>query len=137
MTRTEDTNLLATLSKEQLVEFLFLELRNLWTIDGLYFLGIEEADGTEHATSIDAHVWEVMGKIEARKLKQFLHITGDDIPSMMKACSTPPGPSTWRIKRLLWKKTMRWFAMSAAGCRTRGGRKAWGSSVANRCASGS
>jgi hypothetical protein len=85
MTRVKDTKHLAALLKEQLAEFLFLHLRNLWTVDGLYFIGIEEAYGTEVATSIDAHVWEVMGKIEARKLKEFLKITADDIPSMMKA----------------------------------------------------
>ena len=85
MTRVEDIKQLRALSKEQLAKFLFLELRNLWTVDGLYFLGIEEAYGTEVATNIDAHVWEVMGKIEARKLKEFLHLTGTDIPSMMKA----------------------------------------------------
>jgi hypothetical protein len=85
MTKIEDTKQLTKLSKEQLAAFLFLQLRNLWTVDGLYFLGIEETYGTEVATTIDAHVWEVMGKIEARKLKDFLRITGDDIPSMMKA----------------------------------------------------
>jgi hypothetical protein len=85
MTRDEDVRQLTALPKEQLARFLFLQLRNLWTVDGLYFLGIEEAYGTEAATRIDARVWEVMGKIEARKLKEFLHITGDDIPSMMKA----------------------------------------------------
>jgi hypothetical protein len=85
MTRTTDTKQLLALSKEQLAEFLFLHLRNLWTVDGLYFLGIEEAYGIDVATSIDAHVWEVMGKIEARKLKEFLKITRNDIPSMMKA----------------------------------------------------
>ncbi len=52
-----------------------MQLRNLWAVDGLYFLGIEELYGTEVATEIDANVWEVMGKIEARKLKEFLGIT--------------------------------------------------------------
>ena len=85
MTRAEDTKHLTVLPKDQLSEFLFLQLRNLWTVDGLYFLGIEETYGTEVATQIDAHVWEIMGKIEARKLKEFLKLTGNDIPSMMKA----------------------------------------------------
>jgi hypothetical protein len=85
MSMSEDAKRLTALPKEQLAEFLFLHLRNLWTVDGLYFLYIEEAYGTEIATSIDAHVWEVMGKIEARKLKEFLKITRNDIPSMMKA----------------------------------------------------
>jgi len=85
MSRIKDTKHLAALPKEQLVDFLFLHLRNLWTVDGLYFLGIEETYGTEVATNIDAHVWEVMGKTEARKLKEFLKITSNDIPSMMEA----------------------------------------------------
>jgi hypothetical protein len=85
MTRVEDAEQLSALPKEQLVAFVLLQLRNLWTVDGLYYLGIEEAFGMDEATRIDAHVWEVMGKIEARKLKQFLHITGTDIPSMMHA----------------------------------------------------
>jgi hypothetical protein len=51
----------------------------------LYFLEIEKQYGTEVATTIDANVWEVMGKIEARKLKEFLAITDTDIPSMMNA----------------------------------------------------
>lgn len=62
-----------------------MQLRNLWAVDGLYFLGIEESYGTKAATEIDQHVWEIMGKIEARKLKEFFHITTNDIPSMMKA----------------------------------------------------
>jgi hypothetical protein len=85
MSRNKDTKRLLALSKEQLPPFIFLQLRNLWTVDGLYFLGIEEAYGTEIAMKIDAHVWEVMGKIEARKLKEFLGLKGTDIPSMIEA----------------------------------------------------
>ena len=57
----------------------------MWTVDGLYYLGIEEKWGTEAATEIDRKVWEVMGKIEARKLKKLFNITGTDISSMIKA----------------------------------------------------
>ena len=57
----------------------------MWAVDGLYYLGIEEISGTEAATEIDRKVWEIMGKIEARKLKKFLDIKGNDIPSMMNA----------------------------------------------------
>lgn len=83
MSRTDDTTLLNQLSKEKLLDYIFMQLRNLWAVDGLYFLGIEERDGTEIATRIDQHVWEVMGKIEARKLTEFLDITKRDIPSLM------------------------------------------------------
>lgn len=62
-----------------------MHLRNMWAVDGLYYLGIEEKWGTEAATEVDRKVWEVLGKIEARKLKEFFDIKGNDIPSMMKA----------------------------------------------------
>lgn len=64
-----------------------MHIRNLWTVDGLYFLGIEEKYGTDFATEIDINVWELMGKIEARRIKEFFKITSSDIASMMKALS--------------------------------------------------
>jgi len=93
MSRNDDVKLLNQLPKEKIPEYVFMQLRNLWAVDGLYFLGIEEKDGTDVATSIDAKVWAVMGKIEARKLKEFLGITQTDIPSMMKALQY----TTWAL----------------------------------------
>ena len=104
MSRNDDVKLLLQLPKEKISEYIFMQLRNLWSVDGLYFLGIEEAYGTKTATDIDAHVWEVMGKIEARKLKEFLKITRTDIPSMMKALHY----TTWALdleeKEIMIKK---------------------------------
>ena len=57
----------------------------MWAVDGLYYLFIEEEYGTEVATEIDRKVWEVMGKIEARKIKKLFDIKNDDIPSLMNA----------------------------------------------------
>jgi hypothetical protein len=85
ISRKDDVQLLSNLSKEKIPDYIFMQLRNLWTVDGLYFLCIEESYGTKAATTIDQHVWEIMGKIEARKLKEFLRITTNDISSMMKA----------------------------------------------------
>jgi hypothetical protein len=85
MSRKDDVKLLSKLQKEKIPEFIFLHLRNLWAVDGLYFLGIEETFGTDAATKIDERVWELMGKIEARKLKEFFGINKTDIPSMMNA----------------------------------------------------
>jgi len=87
MGRDEDRKLIDEIPKNKLADFIFLHLRNLWTVDGLYFLGIEKSFGTKAATEVDRKVWEVMGKIEARKLKEFFEINGDDLPSMMKALS--------------------------------------------------
>lgn len=85
MGREIDKKLLSDIPQNKVNDFIFLHLRDLWTVDGLYFLGIEEAFGTEAATEIDRKVWAVMGKIEARRLKELFEITGDDIPSVIKA----------------------------------------------------
>jgi hypothetical protein len=59
----------------------------MWTVDGLYYIYIEEKYGIDSATEIDRKVWETMGKIEARRIKELFEIKGSDIPSMMKALS--------------------------------------------------
>jgi len=104
MSKNDDVNLISQLPKEKIFDYIFMQLRNLWAADGLYFLGIEELYGTEVATKIDAQVWAVMGKIEARKLKEFLGITGADIPSMMNALQY----TTWALdledKKIMIKK---------------------------------
>jgi len=87
MTRDQDKALFAALTKEQQADFFFMHLRNLWAVDGLYYLGIEEKFGTETATEIDAKVWSIMGKIEARKLKEFFNIKTVDLPTAVKLLS--------------------------------------------------
>jgi len=62
-----------------------MHLRDMWAVDGLYYLGIEEKWDTESATKIDQDVWKVMGKIEARRIKKLFDINGSDIESMIKA----------------------------------------------------
>ncbi len=81
----KDQRVLSRIPKDDLINFIFFHIRNLWTVDGLYYLGIEEKFGIEVATEIDRKVWEVMGKIEARKIKEFFDIKGNDIASIMKA----------------------------------------------------
>ena len=81
--RKADTKMLVEIPREKIIELLFMQMRNLWAVDGLYYLGIEEKYGTEGATEIDRKVWEVMGKIEARRLKEILGIKESDIPTVM------------------------------------------------------
>jgi len=69
--REEDRKILTQMSKDELVELLFIQMRNLWAVDGLYYLGIEEMYGTEGATEIDCKVW--------------LGIKESDIPTLMEA----------------------------------------------------
>jgi hypothetical protein len=68
----EDSEFLAEMPKSQLVDLLLYHIRNLWRVDGLYFVGIEEKFGTDAATDIDAGCWKVMGKLEARELMEKL-----------------------------------------------------------------
>jgi hypothetical protein len=83
--RESDRKMLCEMDRDRLVDFFLAQMRNLFTVDGLYFLGIEEMSGTESATSIDAHVWEVMGKIEARRLREVLEIRENDMRAFMDA----------------------------------------------------
>jgi hypothetical protein len=85
MGRDVDRKTLTEMPKSKLIDILFMQMRNLWTVDGLYYLEIEEQFGTESATEIDKKVWKVMGKIEAKRLKEALGIKGEDIPDLMAA----------------------------------------------------
>jgi hypothetical protein len=70
----EDRKMLMQMSNEKVFDFFFLQVRNLWRVDGLYFLGIEQKFGTEAATEIDAGVWETMAKIEAKCLQRMFNV---------------------------------------------------------------
>lgn len=80
----EDRKMLAEIPIEKLLDFFFLQIRNLWRVDGLYFLGMEEKFGTEAATEIDAEVWQIIAKIEAKKLRRMFQV-GENagIPTIM------------------------------------------------------
>jgi hypothetical protein len=80
----EDREMLVKMPTEKLLNYFFLQIRNLWRVDGLYFLGIEKKFGTEAATEIDAGVWESMAAIEAKVLqKMFQAGENPDIPTIM------------------------------------------------------
>ena len=87
----EDRRMLETLPNSKLLDYLFLHVRNLWRVDGLYFLGIEKKFGTEAATQIDAEVWETMAQIEAKNLQ--------------KTFQTPENPSIPQVIDLLRKSS--------------------------------
>ena len=80
----EDIEMLGKLPKEKLYELFFQQIRNLWRVDGLYFLGIEERFGTDAATLIDANCWRTMGKLEARELKALLGVRESTIPALIE-----------------------------------------------------
>ena len=71
---SEDRKILESMSVEKLLDLFFLQIRNLWRVDGLYFLGIEREFGTEAATKIDVEVWRIMAVLEAKSLKKMFNI---------------------------------------------------------------
>ncbi len=80
----EDREMLAKMPVEKLLDYFFLQIRNLWRVDGLYFLGIEKKFGTEAATDIDAGVWEAMAEMEAKSLQKMLDVgQNPDVPVIM------------------------------------------------------
>ena len=93
MSRDAEKKLIEEIPKEKLADFIFTHLRNMWAVDGFYYLFIEEKYGTEVATEIDRKVWKIMGKLEARKIKELFDIKENNISSLMKALSY----SSWSL----------------------------------------
>lgn len=79
-----DRKMLQELPQEKLLDVFFMHVRNIWRVDGLYFLGIERQFGTEAATRIDADCWRLMGKLEARELTKLLDIENRDVAALLQ-----------------------------------------------------
>jgi len=79
----QDREMLNALQKEKLLDLFFLHIRNLWRVDGLYFLGIEEKFGTDGATQIDADCWKLMGQLEAKELKKAFGLKEIDVAALL------------------------------------------------------
>ncbi len=80
----EDREMLVKLPMEKLLDCFFLQIRNLWRVDGLYFLGIEKKFSTEAATEIDTSVWEVMAQIEAKSSQKIFNVgETPDVPTII------------------------------------------------------
>ena len=79
----QDREMLNAMPKQKLLDIFFIHIKNLWRVDGLYFLGIEEKFGTDAATQIDANCWKLMGKLEARDLKNIFGFKEIDVASLL------------------------------------------------------
>ncbi|MDH5733143.1 MAG: DUF6125 family protein [Candidatus Bathyarchaeota archaeon] len=79
----QDREMLNALQKEKLLDLFFLHIRNLWRVDGLYFLGIEEKFGTDAATQIDADCWKLIGQLEAKELKKTFGFKEIDVAALL------------------------------------------------------
>lgn len=84
-TLEDDKNRLMRIDKEKLIGLLLVHVRDIWTIDGLYYLGVENRFGTNPSTEVDQEVWAIMGKIQARRLKETLKIKDNSIHGLFEA----------------------------------------------------
>ncbi len=86
-----DREIFERMSREELYAYIMMLIRDIWRVDGLYFLGIEKRRGMQEATDVDADTWDYMGKVEARELKKFL---GIDEPT--------PAQVLWMLRHTSW-----------------------------------
>jgi len=62
-----------------LVEYL---RRSYTAVDGLWFMIVEEAYGFEQALALDEKIWQILPKIQARKAREVLGITGNSLADL-------------------------------------------------------
>jgi len=53
--------------------------------DGLWFMMLEKEDSFDKALKIDKKVWEVLPKIQARKIKELFNLKGGNQKDLLKA----------------------------------------------------
>lgn len=69
-------------TEAQIADFL---RKSYITVDGLWFVKTEELKSFDDAIELDVTVWEVMAKIQARKARALLGITGNSIEDLARA----------------------------------------------------
>lgn len=74
----------AKFSDAQIADFL---RKSYFVVDGLWFVKTEEKHGFDEAMDMDEAVWEVMSKVQARKARSLLQITGDSLEDLARAFS--------------------------------------------------
>lgn len=82
---------LQKLSKDELIALVKALAKNWLTVDGLWFIGVEEKYGLDAALELDYRVWELYPPTEFRRLREALHLNKKGIPGiveMLKYMST-------------------------------------------------
>ena len=69
---------------EALIEYL---RRSYTAVDGLWFMIVEQAHNFDHALDLDEQVWQIMPKLQARKAREVLDISGNSLEDLI-ACFT-------------------------------------------------
>ncbi len=66
---------------EVVTEFL---RRSYFAVDGLWFVKLEERSSFEQALQVDREVWEIMGKIQARKARELVRLSGEPLDDVVQ-----------------------------------------------------
>jgi hypothetical protein len=103
------------LPKKKLLDLVYFQIRNIWRVDGLYFLGIEKDFGTEAASKIDEECWKTMGVLEARQLKETIRAKRWSIPDIMKALRLTSWALDQRDKKVEVRKDRAVFRVVSCG----------------------
>ena len=78
------------LSKDDLIKMMKMFSKDYLALDGLWFLGVEDKYGLDAAIQIDLKVWERLGSIEVRRIKQTFDINEGGIASIVNALQLSP-----------------------------------------------
>jgi len=54
-------------------------------VDGLWFMMLEKEDSFDKALEIDSRVWEILPKIQARKVKELLNLETGNVDGLVNA----------------------------------------------------
>jgi len=65
---------ISDLPKEKMLEFLAIYAKDWLATDGLWFQSVESKYGMDEAMEHDVNVWQKLGVIEARRIKEFLDL---------------------------------------------------------------
>jgi len=87
----EDRAMFDRMDRQRLYDYIFMQIKNIWRVDGLYFLGIEKRHDMQEATDVDAECWRYMGKAEAKELQRFLGVQEPD-----------PAQALWILRHTSW-----------------------------------
>lgn len=79
------SGVLESMTREDLIRYIEILSKNFLTIDGYWFLGVEERFGIESAIDIDRRAWEQYAVSEAKRIKELLGITEGTLADLERA----------------------------------------------------
>lgn len=84
--------LFENLQRDELIKAIKMFSKSLLSVDGLWFLAVEDKYGLDDAIPMDIEVWKRFGPIDARRIKRTFGINEGGIASIIKAIKLSP---TW------------------------------------------